>query len=108
MAIPVTPKMAASALMQSAGMTQQSAARRFWANRFRVGGPRIHKQGMETDLQPPMEGVPDHRQVTGPGGIPGMHHGVPPMRPFAGQVQAPGGSGSDPGLSYSGDAPETP
>jgi hypothetical protein len=44
--LPLNPKTLASAVMQSAGMTPQSAARRYWAHRFKTGGPRLHKPGI--------------------------------------------------------------
>lgn len=40
--------MAALSYLQTAGASSQSAARRFWVNRFRMGGPRVPDSGLKT------------------------------------------------------------
>lgn len=55
--IPINERLAASAALQSAGLTRQSAARRFWLNRFRTGGPRLQVSGVNA----PQRDVPDDK-----------------------------------------------
>lgn len=65
--IPIDPRIAASSLYQSAGMSSQSATRRYWMNRFRFGSSRTMPSGLASSPQP---GANDGLNMTGPGGIP--------------------------------------
>jgi len=115
--LPVSPMMATQAYLHTSGSTPQSAARRFWMNRFRTGGPRLFSSGLSYQATPGMD--TDQRQFTSPGGVPGLQTpGLMPIRPFVPPVQAnvgpmmglnaqaPGlGSGNDPAMVQSSGAP---
>jgi len=91
--IPIDPRMAAMAYMQSSGSTRQSSARRYWQNRFNVGGPRVYSQRMEM-MQTDTTGSAN---VTGPGGV--MQYGndtMAPIAPFAPTYPAAGQNGGAP------------
>lgn len=81
--LPIQPATAAAAYLHTSGSTPQSAARRFWVNRFRTGGARLFAPGLSY-AQPSTPGA-DGAQFTGVGGVPGFQasNGVGPIRPFA-------------------------
>lgn len=92
--IPIDPRMAAMAYMQSAGNTRQSSARRYWQNRFNTGGPRVYSQRMEMAQDGNSTGAGN---VTGPGGV--MQYGqdaMAPIAPFAPTYPAAGQNGGAP------------
>lgn len=75
--IPVDPRMAAMSYAQTSGSTPQSSARRYWQNRFRMGGARVYSSRMEMAKQE-TTGVGN---MTGPGGVP--QASMMPMAPIA-------------------------
>lgn len=84
--IPVDPRIAAMSYAQSAGMSQQSSARRYWQNRFRMGGSRTYSQRLAM-MQADTSGVGN---FSGPGGVQQMsEQPMAPIAPFRPTYGAP-------------------